>query len=179
MATRESLQARLLELRQSFDRAFVEPAMEANAAATLDLLAIRVGRDPYGLRLSEIAALEADRTITAVPSEHPELLGIAGVRGGVVAVFDLASLLGAPRPDVLRWLVLVKGTPLALAFSGFDGQLSVPADALAAAEPGASGRVRQVARGRGSTLPVIDVPALIAPLDQRVPRRSPTEHGAG
>lgn len=171
MASREALQTRLLELRQSFDRAFTEPLAESDEAANIDLLAIRIGRDPFALRLTEIAALEADRTITPVPSDHPELLGIAGVRGGVVAVFDLGALLGAPRPEGLRWLVLAKGAPLAFAFSAFDGQLVVRPEALATAEPNRAGRVREVAQGGGLSLPVIELAALIATLDQR-PRPS-------
>jgi chemotaxis signal transduction protein len=167
MATREALETRLIELRHSFDRAFAEPQREERAEATLDLLAIRIGRDPYALRLSQIAVLEADRTITGVPGEHPELLGIAGVRGGVVAVFDLAGLLGAQRPEQLRWLVVAKGAPLAFAFSGFDGQLTVRPEELAAAEPSRLGRVREVARREGLSLPVVDLAALIAALDER------------
>lgn len=167
MASREGLAARLLELRQSFDRSFAEPLAEDGAEATLDLLAIRVGRDPYALRLGEVAALEADRTITPVPSEHPELLGIAGVRGGVVAVFDLGALLGAPRSEGLRWLVLAKGAPLAFAFSAFDGQLAVRPEALARADASRAGRVREVVQGGELSRPLVDLPALIAALEQR------------
>jgi chemotaxis signal transduction protein len=171
MPSSDALQTRLLELRQSFDRAFSEPLALGEDEATVELLAIRIGRDPFALRLAEIAALEADRTITPVPSDHPELLGIAGVRGGVVAVFDLGALLGAARPEALRWLVLAKGAPLAFAFSAFDGQLVVRPEALASAEPGRGGRVREVAHGGGLSLPVIDIPALIAGLERR-PRAS-------
>ena len=192
MPPREALQERLLELRQSFDRAFSEPQLEQRADATIELLVIRVGRDPYAVRLAEIAALEADRSITSVPSDHPELLGVAGVRGVLVAVFDLAALLGAPRAaDLsagaqahqparslaaaqapqsahgLRWLVLAKGGPIAFAFSAFDGQLSVSRAAFASAEPSQRGRVREVARGGGLSLPVIDTPGLIRALDER------------
>jgi chemotaxis signal transduction protein len=179
MASREALQTRLLELRQSFDRAFTEPLAEGDAEATVELLAIRIGRDPFALRLVEIAALEADRTITPVPSDHPELLGIAGVRGGVVAVFDLGALLGAPRSEGVRWLVLAKGAPLAFAFSAFDGQLVVRPEALASAEPGRAGRVREVVQGGGLSLPVIDLPALIAGLDQRPRASAPPPPGVG
>ena len=167
MATREALENRLIELRQSFDRAFAEPQLEESVEATHELLAIRVGRDPYAVRLSEVGALEADRTITAVPSDHPELIGVAGVRGALVAVFDLARLLGAPEPESSRWLVLAKGAPLAFAFSAFDGQLSVRPDAIIAADPSHGGRVREVARGGGLSLPVVDLGALIAALEGR------------
>jgi hypothetical protein len=164
-----------------------------------------------------------------VPSEHRELLGIAGMRGGVVAVFDLGALIGAPQPEELRWLVLAKGAPLAFAFSAFDGQLVVRPEALvgetrsprrvspnveevpnagmpiwpgsprpspaqrgrgepgsdlgheilASAEPNRAGRVREVAQGGGLSLPVIDLPALIAGLDQRQRPSGPPPPGVG
>jgi chemotaxis signal transduction protein len=179
MASHGALQTRLLELRQSFDRAFAEPLVEERAEASVELLAIRVGRDPFALRVAEIAALEADRKITSVPSEHPELLGIAGVRGGVVAVFDLGALLGAPQPEALRWLVLAQGAPLAFAFSAFDGQLSLRREAFAAAEASRAGRVREVAQSAGLSLPVIDLPALIAALEQRPRPSGLPQRGAG
>jgi chemotaxis signal transduction protein len=179
-ASTDALEARLLELRDSFDRAFREPLAEEEEAP-LDLLAIRVGPEPFALRLTEITALEADRTITSVPSRHPELLGIAGVRGAVVAVFDLASLLDLPRPEAPRWLVLAKSAPLAFAFSAFEGQLSVRRGALARAEDERAGRVREMVRreaatGEKTALPVIDIPGLVAALERR--RRPKGENAA-
>jgi purine-binding chemotaxis protein CheW len=171
-ATAESLSARLRELRESFDRSFREPPASVGEAP-LDLLAIRVGRQPFALRLSEIAVLEAGRTITSVPSRHSELVGIAGVRGAVVAVFDLALLLELPKLDSPRWLVLAQGAPLAFAFSAFEGQRSVAPDAIARAEREGSGRaqLREMVRWRGTTgewetQPVIDIAGLVAALER-------------
>ncbi len=166
METTDALRARLIDLRQSFDRAFSEPVAEPTAPA-VELLSIRVGRDAFALRLSQIAVLEADRPITPLPSEHVELLGIAGVRGAVVAVFDLASLLQLPRSESTRWLVLARGAPLAFAFSGFEGQLDVRAEDFASAEAGRDGRARDVVQKDGVALPVIDLDSLVEALEQR------------
>jgi chemotaxis signal transduction protein len=174
----ESLQARLTDLRRSFDSSFSAPPA-SQLETTLGLLAIRIGREPYALRLSEVAALEADRTITSVPSQHPELLGIAGVRGAVVAVFDLASLLGLARPDGARWLVLAEGAPLAFAFSAFDGQLTVRPGEIASAEAGRAGPVREMVRTQaalphgGGALPLIDILELVALLERRPRSKGP------
>jgi chemotaxis signal transduction protein len=178
VASTEALSARLLDLRASFDRAFSEPERD-QAETRIDLLLIRVGRERFALKFSEIAALEADRTITAVPSEHSELVGIAGMRGAVVAVFDLATLLELPRPDGPRWLVLAKGAPIAFAFTGFEGQKSVRPEALASTEPGGAGRFRAVVKidereDNRVSLPVIDIPALVVLVDRR--SRSRGEH---
>jgi purine-binding chemotaxis protein CheW len=52
-------------------------------------------------------------------------LGIAGFRGAVLPVYDLAMLLGYPRAISPRWLVAIAVTPVALAFDSFDGYLNV------------------------------------------------------
>jgi chemotaxis signal transduction protein len=177
----ESLNARLLELRETFDRPFREPLVQ-QAEAPLELLSIWIGREPFALRLDDIAALEADRTITRVPSQHPELLGIAGVRGTLVAVFDLAALLDLPRPDAWRWLVLAKGAPLAFAFSAFERQLSVRREALARTEETSAGLLRAMVRVEGAlgeekALPLIDIPGLVVALERRPRSREEDDVG--
>jgi chemotaxis signal transduction protein len=180
-ASLDSLKARLLDLRESFDRPFREP-LALEAEAPVELLAIRIGNEPFALRLADIAALEADRTITHVPSQHPELLGIAGVRGSVVAVFDLAALLDLPRPDAWRWLVLAKGAPLAFAFSAFEQQLAVRREALASTEKASAGMLREIVRveggpGEQTALPLIDLPALVFALERRPRSREEADVG--
>jgi purine-binding chemotaxis protein CheW len=154
------------ELRNAFDRSFAEP--EAVAVETqLELLLIRVRGQGYALRLGQVLSLHADRRLVAVPSPHPELLGLVGVRGQIVPVYDLSLLLGgAPAPN-LRWVVLVRATtPLALAFEQFEAQLRVPHGALLEAT-GAAATHRfasaSVATTKGAR-PVIDLAALAADL---------------
>lgn len=113
-----------LDLAAEFDGSFALAHREA--PVTVDVLAIGVGGDRYALRISDIAGLFADRAITAVPSSRAELLGIAGFRGSIVPVFDLAVLLGYTSIAAPRWLVIASGTPVALAFEEFAGQLRVP-----------------------------------------------------
>lgn len=131
----DPLRARLHSLRESFDRSFAEP-LAPPGGATVDLLAVRVRGEPYVLCASEVEAVQVDRVITPVPSRNSELLGIVGMRGIIVAVYDLAALLGVDgghlhrrQPDDLgdarRWLALAKGSALAFAFDAFEGQLRV------------------------------------------------------
>ena len=113
------------DLRREFDAAFARPP----ASGIEDeerLLAVRVGGDRYAIRLAEIAALHADRTIVPLPSPLPELLGLAAFRGDLAPVYDLAALLGHARRAEPRWLVLSRSTPpVGLAFDVFDAQLVV------------------------------------------------------
>jgi len=117
-------------LRSSFDQSFA-----VAAAAKLErlegLLAIRVGGDPYVLRLSQISGLYADRRIVAVPSPVTELLGIVGLRGAMLPVYDLAALLRYPPAASPRWMVFARGPqPVGFAFEGFDAHVQVSEDSL-------------------------------------------------
>jgi len=167
-----ALRARLDELRQGFDRAFAEELTGASDAG-VNLLAIRVGRDAHAVRLSDVAALEVRCAVTPVPSEHPELLGIAGLRGAVVAVFDLAALIGASGGEA-SWVLLAKGAPVAFAFAGFEGVLNVRESDLARTQTARGARVRDVVWREGQPLPVIDVAGLVGDLEHR-PRVAPRE----
>lgn len=119
------------QLRQEFDRSFA--TKPASAEQELEaLLSIRVAGDAYAIRLSEITGIITGRKLVAVPATAPHFAGVAGIRGGIVAVFSLASMLGCGQAqDSLHWMVLC-GTaePIALGFSAFEGYLRVPKSAL-------------------------------------------------
>lgn len=137
-------------LRRSFDESFAVAA--ASKLERLEgLLAIRVGGDPYALRLSQISGLYADRRIVAVPSPVVELLGIVGLRGTMLPVYDLAALLRYPPAASPRWMVLAGGSqqPVGFAFEGFDAHVQVPEASLVSDEARAASAVtaRQHVRG--------------------------------
>ena len=165
MERESALRVRLDELRQSFDRAFAE-ALSPRREEALSLLSIRVGRDRHAVRLADVAALEVRCAVTPVPSEHTELLGIAGVRGAVVAVFDLAALIGAASGEV-PWLLLAKGAPVAFAFTEFEGVWSARAEDLVRAPAGRDARVADVVLREGQPVAVIDLAGLVEDLERR------------
>jgi chemotaxis signal transduction protein len=169
MERMRGLDTRLEILQREFDGSFAEPAIVRDS--TLEqLLAIRVGPDAYALRLAEIGALEADRVITPVPSHNPELLGVAGLRGAVVAVYDLASLLGQPRAEAPRWLCLAKGSRVAFAFGAFEGQLRVEHTELSAPAQRSHPALSALVSSGDVSRPVVDFPCLVSGLEAR--RRS-------
>jgi chemotaxis signal transduction protein len=151
-------------LRAAFDRSFAE-SQAKDAVSQVDLLAIRSGEHEYALRLSEVLAVHTDRKLVAVPGPMPELLGLVGLRGLVVPVYDLRQLLGYPAGPLPRWLALARATsPFAVAFEGFEAHLRVQASDVVAPEAGAAAPHR-FARGSVRTAagprPLIHLPSLI------------------
>jgi chemotaxis signal transduction protein len=129
MTAAQNLATRAAELRAEFDRGFTV-ALRGEASTKIDLIAIRVGGEPFAIRLAEVAGLFADRKITRVPGGQAALLGIAGFRGALLPVYSLRTLLGVPGATPPRWLVVVAGAALALAFDGFEGHLRAPAETI-------------------------------------------------
>src|SRR5688572_94281 len=130
MTNSRDLSATAGELRSAFDRSFAE-SIAASPPPQLDMLAIRVAEHRYALRLSEVLAVHADRRLVPVPSALPELLGLAGLRGVVVPVYDLRRLLGYAAGVAPRWLALVRApAPFAVAFEQFEAHLRLPETAL-------------------------------------------------
>jgi len=122
---------RVLALRAEFDSAFAAPLRPARDQWT-DLLTIRVGTTPYALRADELAGLHVDKTVTAVPGAPAAVRGLAGFRGSVVVVWDLAVLLGGAAEPGARWIVVAAADPeAAFSFGGFDGHVRVDGAAIA------------------------------------------------
>ncbi len=157
------LSEKALELRRTFDRSFAEERWPGEVVGE-DLLALRVGPDPYALRLREIRGLFADKKIVALPGPVPTLLGVAGFRGVLAPVYNLGALLdyGVSAPP--RWLVMLSGAhPVALAFDAFEGHLRMPPAAFARhhGTGPASRHVREVVRCNGATRPVLHLPSVL------------------
>jgi chemotaxis signal transduction protein len=157
------------ELRRAFDASFISP-VSVERGKLEDVLAIRVGGDPYALRLSEIAGLHANRQPLALPSPVGELLGLVAIRGLLAPAYDLAALLGYPRAPNSRWLVLVRVPQfVALAFSSLESHLRIPEDSFAQHENGNDGHNAQHLRGSirnaGVLRPLIYVPGVLKTIE--------------
>lgn len=163
------------ELRRAFDRSFAEPPDE-RVVHFEDLISIRVGGDPFALRVRDVMGLFANKKVTSLPSPLAELVGVAGFRGGVVPVYDLRLLLGYPAREPTRWMALVTtppgprapARPLALGFDRFEAHLRVSPDAVAAEAVSARlGYVREVVRLASGTTPIVHVTSLLEAIMRR------------
>ena len=164
------VESKAAELRQAFDLSFALPPPQASQEVE-DLLTIRVAGDPYAIRLGDIAGIVAGRRVVPVPAVTLDLLGLAGIRGDVVSVFGLASILGyGQAPGSPRWMILCGAEePIALAFSDFEGYLRLPKSSLHADENLRTTRqyVNQVASTEAGARAVINIPLVVATIRNR------------
>ncbi len=165
-------------LRQAFDLSFALPPPPASPEVE-DLLTIRIAGDPYAIRLCDIAGMVTGRKVLAVPTDALDLLGLAGIRGGIVPVFGLASILGYRQPpDSPRWMILCGADEsIALAFSDFEGYLRLPRSCLHADENLHATRqyLNQVASTDDVVRAVIGIPLILATIRNRIGHHRPTK----
>jgi purine-binding chemotaxis protein CheW len=167
---------RVSELRADFDAAFAQPARpERNE--WVDLLAIRVGDVPYAVRVADLAGIYVDKAITAVPGSPAAVRGLAGFRGAVVVVYDLAVLLGGAGGAAGRWIAAAAAdNQVAFAFTQFDGHVRVDSDAFALGADDADGsRARETVHVSGVVRPIIRVSTLLDTIT-RAPNARKQEH---
>jgi chemotaxis signal transduction protein len=168
------LHQRAAELRRAFDADFARP-LTSESTVFVDLVAIRVGDASYALRLSEISGLFASRKIEWLPTSVPGLLGLTGLRGALLPVYDLGSLLGAPPgPSDSHWIVVTADKTVGLVFDDCEGHQRVPREDIFSKESnGRERHVREVVRLRGTTRPMVSVASVLAEIVRRVTSTAP------
>lgn len=126
-----ALSGRVAAMRAEFDGAFAQPVeVRDTGEARFDVLELTLGDERCLFRLTEIGEVVTRPALTAVPTSSPTLVGLACSRDGtVVAVHDLAGLLGRPR-ERPHWMVVPRAAPgLGIAFEHFTGHRKLgPAD---------------------------------------------------
>jgi chemotaxis signal transduction protein len=154
-------------LRRLFDESFAAPAA-SRPERLEDLLAIRVGSDPYVLRLSEIAGLHVGVKIVPVPSPDAQLLGIVGIRGMMAPIYDLAALLRYLPAANPRWVIFARAQqPVGFAFETFESHLHVSQSSLTdgngenAGTGGTGQHMRGTVKAAGALRPIIHLASLV------------------
>lgn len=152
-------------LKQEFDSGFAS-LPERKEEHTADLLSITLLGTQYALHLSSVLGLYANKKITRVPAAKPGLLGIAGFRGIILPVYDLAALIGLPAGAHPKWLAVAKSGDVAIAFEAFGGHLRVPESALATNDykDGVRRFVSQLVQSEDGLRGVIDLETALKPV---------------
>ena len=162
--------SRAAELRRAFDQTFAAPPGVA-AEPLEDFLGVRVAGDLYALRVRELSALAKSGKIVPLPSRVPELLGLTGVRGALVPVYDLAALLGyGSAGENLRWLALCGAhDAIGLAFHEFEGHFRTSRSSVFAAERADAKRehVAEFVRTGTAVRAILNLPSVLAAVEKR------------
>jgi len=162
-------------LREAFDRSFVG-VQHYDPVETEDFLAISAGGDSFMLRLGAIKGFFADKKVTPVPSRVAALRGLAGFRGTMLPVYDLAALLGYGTSREPRWIAIAAEAPIAFAFDSFEGHFRFQKDAIAARSAAeAAGHLREVVHNESFVRPIIDMPSIVAAIRDRSPTAGATQ----
>lgn len=167
----DSLAGRLAAMRQQFDISFTRPLNDAEVSVR-KLLAIQAGAAPFALPLGDCAGIHACPKVVMLPAAHPALLGIAGVRGRLTAIYRLAALLGVSYPAAMpRWLLVARADEqVGFAVENIDAYLQVAAAELfpttAPAELPET-FYTQMLLHRSTARPVLSLEALVAAVRSR------------
>jgi purine-binding chemotaxis protein CheW len=140
---------------------------------TLDLLRVRLGGDPWAVPLGDVAGLHAGKRITPVPTHTAGLLGLAGFRGALAAVYDLQALIGFAPLKAPRWLLLAEQRLVAFAIGELEGHLRIEASAILPLG-GQNAWTRGFIEDGDLRRPILHLPAL---LDRVAQTHQPVQEG--
>lgn len=162
----EDTARRLLHLRQQFDDTFTRP-VQSDTVPAHKLLVVNAGEQRFALRLDECAGIHACPKLVPLPSPRVSLLGMVGVRGRLLVVYGLASVLRTtPGPRRPRWLLTPRADEqIALSIDGIDAYLHVPESALvplAAPSELRDDFCREIIQQDGEARPVLSLAAVVA-----------------
>jgi len=153
----------LAELRREFDATFAAPP-QGQGEGRESLITLRVGGEALAVRTLHITGVAKRRRIVPVPTHVPGLLGIMALRGALLPVYDLATILKLPAAaGPGSWLMLIgRETPVGLIFDEFESQMEVERACLFESESsGQRQHLRLVARLGTAHRAVIDIPGLV------------------
>jgi len=169
MTKAPTLSRQAAQLKRDFDRGFAEP-MRPPTPQTLDLLRIRLGDDPWAVPLTDVAGLYSGKRVTPVPGNTHALLGLAGFRGALAAVYDLPALIGLAPIPMPRWLLVAEERRIAFAFGALDGHLRIEAASILPLGPdGGTAWTRGFIEDGALRRPILHLPALLAKLTPQTP----------
>ena len=89
---------------------------QAESTAGLQLLAFAIGEAHYAVPVGTVESVVPYGKLTNVPGTPGHVLGVLNLRGNVISIIDLRTLLGlTPTADPTRGRVIVIQTPSACA----------------------------------------------------------------
>src|SRR4051812_21950652 len=104
------------------------------------LIVFRIADDSFGFRLGDVGEIVRLPALSHMPFGPKSLLGLANLRGQVIAAVDIRHLLGfpaAPPDEAARMIVIDRGQPVAFLVDRIESLLTLSADRVEKDDAGA------------------------------------------
>ena len=150
------------ELKHSFDLTFQQPLVE-RSQELVHLLIVRIGNARFALKVADLAGLARAQTVVPIPGADAGLLGIAGLKGRMIAVYSLAAMIGSSElsTEQNRWMGLCRcAKEIALAFTAVTATMMVPRAELSPVSPGAPPHATDAVGSGSSQLWLLNVSSI-------------------
>jgi len=150
------------ELKRSFDLTFQQPLVE-RGQEVVHLLVVRIGTARFALKVADLAGLARAQTVVPLPGADSGLVGLAGLKGRIVAVYSLAAMIDCPElsTEQNRWMVLCRcEKEIALGFTAVTGTIMVPRTELSPVSPGAPRHATDAVGSGSSQLWLLNVSSI-------------------
>jgi purine-binding chemotaxis protein CheW len=128
---------------------------------------VRIGNESYALPVEHVQEVVRLGLLTPIPGAGPTVLGIFNLRGEVIAVFDLALVLGLTTSGQPQNMLIVHTTGKRIGLAVDD--VSDVAELSGATEQTDSRLLGGAALVGDELVGFIDVPALFEALQERQP----------
>ncbi len=70
---------------------------QSSASRSLQIVVFKLGNEEYGLQIDQIKEVVITPTITKMPQTPSYVMGVANIRGNVIAIFDLEDRFNLTR----------------------------------------------------------------------------------
>ncbi len=144
-------------------RALAQVIEDDDNTDLLSVVTFTVGDRRFGVEAGYVREVLRQVEVSGVPWAPPALLGVANVRGEILAVADLGRLLGPPTPPVPGPLVILDGPtlPLGLLVQRVEDLLTLPADAVGKPPDDEGGSIQALLLGVSADAVILDASALL------------------
>jgi purine-binding chemotaxis protein CheW len=123
---------------------------------------LRLAAEAYAVPIGNVVEIASLGDLTAVPGARPEILGVRNLRGRILAVIDLAQVLGLQAAEPPKQLLVAESGSMQAGFAIDEvSQVGELPDPTEGAE---SGFLVGTMIHEGQLLAVIDVPRIFGSL---------------
>jgi two-component system chemotaxis response regulator CheV len=88
-----------MNVRNQYGGPYMKSSIAESGTNELEIVEFDVGENKFGMNVNHVKEIINPVNVTAVPHTHPAIKGITQIRGEVVPVVSMATVLGFPEAD--------------------------------------------------------------------------------